>query len=140
MPVIRSAAEIARKWARVTPTRAEDYKEGIQHPKRDWEEMSVAAESAWSAGVQDAIARGARPAGIRRVGTSGWQKASVEKGPGRWSNGVQTAVDAYQRAMEEVVSVISATTLPPRGPKGDPRNLERVRVMVEALRSIKTRR
>ena len=43
MPKVKSASQIAEKWARVTPMRAEDYRIGVQNPKRDWAQASAAA-------------------------------------------------------------------------------------------------
>jgi len=45
MAEIKSLASIKDKWTRVTPGRTEDYKLGIQNPKRDW-----ATEAAAGAG------------------------------------------------------------------------------------------
>ena len=34
---VKSAIDIARKWARVTSGRTEDYEEGVRNPTKDWE-------------------------------------------------------------------------------------------------------
>ena len=62
----------------------------------------------------------------------------MEKGPARFAQGVQIAQPAYQEGVAKYLQVISATALPPRGPKGDPRNLQRVSVLATALRKAKT--
>ena len=44
MAEIKSMAAIAEKWTRVTPQRTEDYKKGIESPRRDWESETIAAK------------------------------------------------------------------------------------------------
>lgn len=67
--------------------------------------------------------------GVARAGTAKWQKGATEKGPGRWTSGVAAAEDEYRQGMGAVIQVIEGTTLPPRGPKGDPKNYDRSRVL-----------
>jgi len=62
MAEIKSASAIAAKWARVTPGRAEDYKTGVQNPKRDWAEETTAAKANWKAGVE----RGGKQGPLRK--------------------------------------------------------------------------
>jgi len=44
MAEIRPLSMIRDKWTRVTPGRMEDYKIGIQNPRRDWAEEASAAK------------------------------------------------------------------------------------------------
>jgi hypothetical protein len=46
---------------------------------------------------------------------------------------VQIAKDDYAKGFGPYANVIAATTLPPRYPKGDPRNIERVSAIAQAL-------
>ncbi len=36
MPVIKSSAKIAEKWAKVTPQRSAEYEDGVRNPTKDW--------------------------------------------------------------------------------------------------------
>jgi len=46
MVAIRSASEIAEKWARVTPGLTPDYEAGAKNPNKDWETQTLAAADA----------------------------------------------------------------------------------------------
>ena len=137
MPAIRPVSEIAEKWARVTPGRASDYQAGIQNPKRDWAEATRAAEDAWIQGVQEAASQRRFGRGVARAGTEKWKRKALELGTSRWGPGVSAARDDYEKGFAPFAEVIARVSLPPRGPKGDPKNIERVRVIAQALHEAK---
>jgi hypothetical protein len=134
----KSGAQTAEKWARVTPMRSEDYKIGVQNPRAPWAASSTAAQDRYKAGVTEAANRGAYGKGIAAAGDQKWQRKSAEKGPQRFAEGVALSTGDYQTGVQPYLDVIAATQLPPRYPKGDPRNVERVRVLSAALRKRKT--
>jgi len=140
MPAIRSIAEIANKWARVTPGRASDYEAGIRTPKEDWEAATIAAEGAYEGGVQTAIAEKRFSKGVRAAGVKKWQRKALELGVTRWGPGVAAAKDDYQAGFGPFRDVIERVVLPERRPKGDPGNIDRVRVIAAALHEAKIRR
>lgn len=133
MAKIRSVEEIAEKYSRVTPARTADYAEGIRAPKKDWKSETMAAEDAWAGGVQAAVADKRFGKGVTKAGTEKWQRKASEVGAPRWGPGVAAAGADYKEGFAPYQAVISATTLPPRGPKGDPRNIERVTRIATAL-------
>ena len=137
MPNIKDSSEIAKKWGRVTPQRTEDFDSGVKNPRVDWSAATKAAESRYDEGVQKAITRKAFGKGVTKAGTSKWQSKTIEKGVRRWGEGVQLAEADYTTGFAPYVDVIKNTTLPPRFPKGDPRNINRVAVMAKALRDKK---
>ena len=137
MPEIRSIGEIKEKWLRVTQQRAPDYLAGVRSPKKDWEAGAAAAEPAYEAGVTAAIGRKAFGKGVREAGTAKWKKKAEDLGGARFAPGVAAAGPEYEKGMGPVVDTIRATSLPPRGPRGDPGNIERVRLMAEALHRMK---
>lgn len=130
---IKSTAAIAEKWARVTPARSKDYADGVAAPRRDWQSTTEAAEQAWQQGIQNSIANKSRLKGVRKRGTSGWQTKTLEKGTVRWGPGVSGAKDDYFKGVDPYLQTIAALTLPPKGPKGDPRNIDRVAKIAMAL-------
>lgn len=138
MPAVKSTASVAEKWARVTPQRSEDYKLGVSQPRTPWAAAAKAGEERYKAGVQEAIARGAFGKGVTAAGDQKWQSKALAKGPTRFAEGVAISAPDYQTAIAPYLDVIAATTLPPRFAKGDPRNVERVRVLAIALRKRKT--
>lgn len=133
MAEIKSAKAIAEKWARVTPGRIEDYKLGVQNPKRDWEKETLAAKDNWKAGVDAAATKGLFAKGVAKAGTAKWQDKALAKGPGRFAEGVYIAKDDYEKGFAPYRDAIEKTDLGPRFPRRDPRNLDRVKRIVDAL-------
>ena len=138
MTAVKSTSATADKWARVTPARSEDYKLGIQSPRTSWATASKAGEERFKAGVQEAINRGAYGKGVSAAGDQRWQQKALAKGPTRFAEGVAIGAPDYAAGVAPYLDTIAATTLPPRFAKGDPRNIERTRVIAMALRKKKT--
>lgn len=135
--IVPTANAIAKKWARVTPERTEDYEEGVRNPKRNWENETVAAEQNYEKGVTAAISRKGFSKGVKRAGLAKQQGNSITKGIPRFGEGVRMGENAMAAGMERVVKTMQAVTLPPKYPKGDPRNYERVKAIGDALFKMK---
>jgi len=133
MAEIKSLAAIRDKWQRVTPGRVDDYKLGIANPKRDWGEEAKAAKDNWKAGVDSAAAKDLFAKGIDKAGTAKWKDRALKKGPGRFSEGVYIAAPDYEKGFAPYREAIAAVDLGARYPKRDPRNLDRVKKVVDAL-------
>jgi len=133
MAEIKSIAAIRDKWTRVTPGRVDDYKLGVQNPKRDWEAEAAASKETWKAGVDAAAAKDLFAKGITKAGTKKWQDKALKVGPGRFAEGVYIAGPDYEKGFAPYRAAIAAVDLGPRFPRRDPRNLERVKRVVDAL-------
>jgi len=133
MAAIRPLNVIVDKWARVAPQRAEDFRFGVENPKKDWAQQAASAEDAWRAGVTAAANAGLFSAGVRRAGTEKWQTRTLQKGVPRWPEGIRVAVDDYRDGFGPFHEEIQRVDLPPRYARGDPRNLERVAAIANAL-------
>lgn len=138
MANIRPVDVIAAKWASVTPARSADYESGVQNPKTSWQTATLAAADAWKAGVTQAMQAGSFAKGVNRAGNAGWQEGAVTKGVARWGQGVALAQEKYQAGFAPYADAIRRVTLPPRYARRDPRNLERVKAVVEAMNRVKT--
>ena len=138
MAEIKPISRIKEKWTRVTPMRAEDYKLGIQSPKRDWEKSAVAAKDSHKAAMATAAAQDSFAKGISRAGSGKWQSRALQKGPGRFAEGVMVGGDDYEKGFSPYADEIAKTVLPPRFPRRDPRNLLRVNAITTALGKKKT--
>lgn len=134
---IKATSDISEKWARVTPQRTVDYQKGVQNPVKDWKTATAAAEDSYKSGVAAASAAGRFGKGVAKAGTEKWQAKAVSKGVDRWGPGVQIAKPDYEAGFAPYASAIAALTLPPRYPKGDPRNLDRVSAIAKTLRDKK---
>lgn len=138
MAEIKSASRITEKWTRVTPQRTEDYKIGIQSPRRDWEKSAIAAKESHKAAMATAAAQDAFAKGITKAGTAKWQTRAIQKGPGRFAEGVMVGGPDYEKGFAPYRDEIEKTLLPPRFPKRDPRNMARVAAIATALGKKKT--
>ena len=137
MPAIRSLAAIGKKWNDRASSAGPQYAEGIATPKKDWANEAARAQPNWEAGVQQAAQAKSFSKGVTAAGTPKWQQKATVKGVQRFGPGVQVAQPDYQAGFEKYRQVIEATALPPRLAKGDPRNLQRVGAMSQALRKAK---
>jgi hypothetical protein len=139
MPRVKSAAAIAEKYARVAATRQSDYEDGVKDPGVDWQHATEQAAGSYESGVQEAITAGRFQRGVAKRGTDGWRNKVVTVGASRWAPGVRAAQSDMEAGMTPIVAVIERTQLPPRGPRGDPRNLERAAAMARALSEARKR-
>lgn len=133
MARIRSASEIADKWVAVTPGRTAQFEQGVRSPLADWESNTKAAEKNYEQGVQASIINKRFGKGVDKAGTEKWQQKTLELGVSRWGPGVAAAGDEYESGFSPFRDVIEKTVLPPRFPRGDVRNFERVKVLGTAL-------
>ena len=138
MANVKDTSRVSSKWARVTPQRSEDYTLGVQSPRTPWAAATRAAEDRYKSGVTEAIARGAFGKGVAAAGDQGWQQKTLAKGPSRFAEGVAISAPDYEAGVAPYLDTIRSLTLPPRFPKGDPRNLERTKAVAMALRKRKT--
>ncbi len=136
---IKTAAEIARKWGAVTPARVSEYIQGVQNPRRDWEEATLAAEPTYVEEVTLAANQGRFGRGVAAAGSPKQIKNAVTKGGVRFGPGVTAAVDDYARGFEPYRNEIAGLTLTPRRGRGSPQNLERVAEVANALHALRLR-
>ena len=135
MPSVRQNG--GNKWVKRASAATEEFKQGVAQPRKDWQQATLAAGPAWKAGVQQAIQRNSQAAGVRAAGTAKWQAKTAGKGADRFASGVQDGQTAYEQGVAPYTAVITSLQLPPRGPKGDPANLQRVAAVANALRAKK---
>jgi len=133
MAFIRSVDLISDKWATVTPLRAADYAAGVASPRRPWAQATKAAEGAYEAGVQKSIAMKAFGKGVIKAGDEKWSRKATVNGVRNWGPGVAEAKGDYQAGFAPYHAAIAAVVLPPRYARRDPRNLARVKAVVDAL-------
>ena len=138
MPAVKSTSTSADKWVRRAGQAGNDYKTGVQNPRKNWAEATSEASEAQAAGVQQAISEGRFTKGVQKAGNSKWQRKATSVGATRYGPGVAAAKSDYEAGFAPFASVIQGVTLPPRGPKGDPRNYERVQQIGDALHAAKT--
>ena len=138
IPVI-SASAAAEKWARRSQGATVDYTTGVANPSVDWATATKASEDNYKTSVIAAANAGRFGKGVSAAGSEKQKKNAVEKGGARWAPGIAASQDAFGSGIGRVLSTVSALTLPPRGVKGDPRNLQRVTIVANALHQMKVK-
>lgn len=139
MPLrLRPLDQIKDKWSRRASAAGPDYQAGLGAPRQPWSQGAIAAKDAWRAGVTDAAGRDAYAKGVAAAGDAKWLKKATDLGVRRYPEGVSAAVEDYKSGFAPFYDALSKIDLPPRGARGDPKNVERVRVIMQTLRSIKT--
>lgn len=137
MPAVTPVATSADKWVRRAGQAGPDYTRGVNNPRTPWAEATAAAVDAQSAGIQQAIANGSFVKGVQKAGNAKWQRKAAGLGAARFGAGVADAQPDYVSGFTPYAAVIQGITLPPRGPKGDPRNYERTKIIGDALHAAK---
>ncbi len=135
---VKDAATVAKKWAARAGAAGADYAAGVNGTTKDWAGDTAAAAPAWAAGVQTAAANGSFAKGVNAAGTAKWKAKAANVGAARYPQGVAAASQYYQNGIQAVLTVLAGINLPARGPKGDPGNLNRVTIVAQALRKMKT--
>jgi hypothetical protein len=130
---VKSAADVAAKWAEQTPGRSAYYESGVKGAGSDWETNTKASaanfKAAVSAGNIDKMFLG----GVAKAGAAKYTRKAVEVGVGRFSSGVTAGKVDYQSGIEPMLATIAGLTLPARAPRGSESNLARVRAVAVAL-------
>jgi len=138
MPIpLRPLDQVKTKWKNRASAATPDYTAGVTAPLRDWATNAVAASGAWKQGVTDAAGRNAFERGVKRAGTAKWQAKATTLGARRYPEGVAAAEADYESGFKPFYETLAKVDLPPRGPRGDPRNYERVKTIGDALRKTK---
>jgi len=137
MVAIKSSQNASAKWARRAGSAGQEYEEGVKAPRTSWAAATAAAAPAYDAGVTAAIGRKAFQNGVKNAGDAKWQKNAVEKGPARYTQGVQLAQDDYEKGFAPYRSALASLQLPPRKAKGDPSNIQRVAQVAKTLHDVK---
>jgi hypothetical protein len=123
----------SQRWKSRASIAGDAYIDGVKAPRQDWEQATKAAEETYNAAVQQAIQRKSFGKGVAKAGSQKHRDRCISVGASRFTEGVSLAEDAYKKGVEPYLQVIENVSLPPRYPKGDPRNLKRVEAITKAL-------
>lgn len=140
MAAIKPIEQSSGKWVRRATVAGPDYTAGIQSPRTPWMAATVAADPNYRSGVTAAANAGRYAAGARAAGDQKWQSKAIQKGPGRFAEGVALAENDWQAGFAPYHQAIAALSLPARGPRRSPQNLQRVSAVTTALGQLRERR
>jgi len=131
---VKDAATAATKFTQRAAAAAGDYQAGVQGAGEDWARNTAASEENYNAAVQESITRHAFARGVQAAGGAKFAQKAATTGARRFPEGVREGGPAFSAGVQPFLQTIAALTLPPRRPKGDPANFQRVQVVGEALR------
>lgn len=137
MPPVRPLQNSADKFARRAQAAGPDYTSGVQNPRRPWQAATSGAVETYNAAMAQSLAQGRFSKGVSASSDQEWQSAALSKGATRFGPGAAAAKDKWLRKFTPFANVIQGITLTPRGPKGDPANLNRVAQIANALHAAK---
>jgi hypothetical protein len=133
MPAVKPVDRVVRKWIERARVAGPEYEAGVSAPRVAWDAAASAAEPIWKDAVTRAAAEGRFGAGVKAAGTQKWQSRAKAKGPGRFSEGVAVAEPDFRAGWTPIRAAIEAASLPARGPKGSPNQVQRFQAMRDAL-------
>jgi hypothetical protein len=134
---VKDAATSAAKFVSRAQAAGPAYTSGVANAGSSWQAATAAADSAYSAGVQTAITSGRFKNSITSNAASKFVTNASGKGSQRYPQGVAAAGPAWQSGVQPFLSALSSLTLPPRMPRGDPGNINRVSAVTAAMRAVK---
>lgn len=128
--------DVVRKWKSRAAVAEPEYRAGINRAK-DWQGETSKSADRYATGVSAAIADGRFAKGVSEVSNSEWKNKALGKGASRFGPGVAASEADFRSGIAEVLNTIQGVTLPDRQPAGSPGNIERVRVIADALHKMK---
>lgn len=130
---VKSASEIANKWADVTPMRASYYEAEAPAAAEEWEANTVAAGGTYKAGISVAGIEKRYVGGAKRAGAAKFRRKVVDVGVSRYSPGVTAAKADMEAGVAPFRDVLDGLEIPDRGPRGSPGNYEIGKKIGDAL-------
>ena len=119
---VKSAADIADKWAEVTPARAGYYEAEAPAAGGKWEEHTSAAGGTYKAGVSVAGIEKRFVGGVKRAGAAKFSRKVRDVGVARYGPGVAAAKEDMSKGIADYVAALDGYEIPDRGPRGSPAN------------------
>ncbi len=130
---VKSAADIATKWATVTPQRSSDYQAGASNAGAKQNANAIAAATAYQNAVTSAANKNMFIGGLKKAGGEKYNRKVSSVGVQRFGPGVQAAQADMASGVAPFVETIAAITPPARAPRGDIANQARSTVYQVAL-------
>lgn len=130
---VKSAADVAKKWAEVTPGRAAFYESGAVGAGADWQSQTMAASASFKAAVTAGNIESLFKGGVAKAGAEKYNRKVKDVGTVRFGQGVAAGQQDMATGIEPMLATIAGLTLTARQPRGSEGNLTRVREVASAL-------
>lgn len=137
MPInIKPLATIVTKYVQRASAAGAAYTDGVNNPRQPWAASTTASAQSWATGVQQAVTDGRFSKGVQKAGDITWSQRASTVGAQRYPGGIAAGQGNYSSGIQPFLQLLSTLNLPPRNPKGDPANLQRVAAVDTALRNL----
>ena len=130
---VKSAAEVAQKWADVTPGKASYYEVEAPAAAEEWERATAAAGAVYKAGIAVAGIEKRFVGGVKRAGAAKFRRKVTDVGVSRYGPGVGAAKADMEAGFAPYRDVLDGMDIPDRGPRGSPGNYAIVEKVGTAL-------
>lgn len=130
---VKSAADIAQKWADVTPGRAGYYESEAPEAGVKWESATIAAGGTYKAALAAADIAKRFVGGVKKAGAEKFSRKVRDVGVARYGPGVSAAKADMESGVEPYLAVLAGLEIPDRGPRGSAANYAIVEKVGSAL-------
>jgi len=130
---VKSVADVAAKYAEVTPGPQKYYEANASVAGVNWQAGTQAASKSFQQAITSGDMEKKFLGGIKRAGAEKYNRKVKDVGVARYGPGVQAAQTDYANGVSPYLDEISKLTLPARAPRGDVSNLQRSAVVAKAL-------
>jgi hypothetical protein len=134
---IKDIGTLQAKYTTRAQNAVQDYKAGVQQPKRSQSASAIAAVGAWQQAVSSTLAANRFTSGLRAAGDAGWQQGALTLGATRYPSGIVAGAPKWATNTAPYLQVIAGLTLPPAGIRGSDQNIARVQAVDTALHAAK---
>jgi len=131
--IVKPLEDTVRRWVEETPRRSPYYEAYTPAAASRWEANATAAAPVYKAAVTAPDIDRRFAGGIKRVKASKFERKVRAVGVARFGPGITAAREDYSSGVSPYLSELAALDIPPRKPRGDPGNLERVRAIFDSL-------
>lgn len=134
MPAVKDLTSSAQKWSRNAGAAATEFAANAQQNADKWGRNTAQSGANFRQAISAGNIQAKFERGVTKAASAGkFAKKLAAVGAGRYSEGVGGAQQDWSSGFEPYNSVLSSITLPPRAPRGDARNYERVKAVGQAL-------
>jgi hypothetical protein len=130
---IKPSADIAKKWAEVTPGRESYYAAETPAAASVWEANTKAASGNYKSSISAAGIEQRFSGGVAKAGAAKFARKVTAVGVSRFGPGVSAAKDDMAAGFDPHQAVLAALTIPDRAPRGSTSNYRVVDVVGDAL-------
>jgi hypothetical protein len=123
---VKPLDQVGKKYVTNASGAGQAYTDGVTNPRIAWDVATIAAEANYKLAVTEAANKGRFAKGVKSAGNDKYKKNAIAKGPARYAEGVSIAENDYKSGIAPYLAAMSSLTLPPRGVRGAPANLQRV--------------